>query len=244
MTQLQSFDVTKLHLSKPKKSENNTYVCQCYHIDKEHPAEIEIDNVYIISYASHNTVVVKAPKFVYDFFFAISNKIISIVKEKRSTWFSTSMPDDLVDEYYSHPIIYDEKHGDLLRLKVSPCENDVLDLPLKKRCRMRVVLDCVRIHKQKFSPEWSIKEVVEDVVDFLDDDEEDDTEDVLLHIPYEDIRKDYIKSLDHLIISLSSHLDKAQSLKEELQKSSHKQLVGICERVDNMMSADEFCNQE
>ncbi len=231
--------MNKLHLSKPKKSENSTFVCPSYYNSKEQAFDVELENVYVIS-LSTNTIVIKAPKFVYDFFSSVSNKIISTVKDKRTAWFSTSMPDELIDEYYSHPIIYDEKYGDLLRLKTCPHVFDLSKVSLKKRCDIILTLDGIRIHKQKFFPEWKINNICEDDDhSIVDDDNDEDIEDIKAAIPYESIRTEYLKSLSDLIESLQAHLHIAEGLKDEISKSSDKQLIGLCERVDDMMCPDD-----
>jgi len=232
-------DVNQILLSKPKKSDT-TYFCNCYYQEKKSPLHITLDNVYIIS-TNKNTVYVKGAKVVYDMLSSISNKIITIVKDNRASWFTTSMPDELIDDYYSHPIIYDEKYGDLIRLKLgSSSPEGGLNYPLKKRSNVKLTLMGIRIFKQKFTPEWSLDEVIEEEGDVIYDDMDEELEDI--DIPYEDIRREYLRTIDDMIDSLSEHLKKTQVFKEDLEKADFKTMIGICDRIDEFLAksgADE-----
>jgi len=237
MTHYSQFHVNNIILSKPKKTET-TYLCNCYYQEKKTPVEFSIDNVYVISNAK-NAVNIKAAKVIYNMFSAISNQIIATVKDNRSSWFSTTMPDELIDDYYSHPIIYDEKYGDLVRLKLhnSLEIGEDFEYTLKKRCTLKLTLNGIRIFKQKFCPEWTLVQVMEDEEDILCDEIEEEED---LDIPYEEIRKEYIKTIDEMTCTLKEHLERIQMFKEELLKAGPKTVIGICDRMDEFLTKSDL----
>ncbi len=221
-------DIEKLTLSKPKKSINSTYVCR-----PTEPLEIKIKNAHVISNAD-NVVHIKASKSTYDSLASLSERIIEIVKENCTKWFNTSMSDDLIEEYFCYPIVYSNKHGDLIRLKLSDEPLNVV-APPKQRTNVSLTLENIRIFKQKFVMEWHIDCSTPDSDAEIS---EDDTDEI--DIPFDEIKETYHSKLQDRISELQDRLDQLLHLQERLNSSDESTLPKICDSIDIFVSDLSF----
>lgn len=217
-------ETDKIILSKPKKSEASTYVCNVYNQEKKNPAIIDISTTYLLSKNDKNYLTLKTTDASsYNLLFDIANHIIEIVKSNFVSWFNTQMPEDLVDEYFCSPLTYDKKYGDIIKLKIVNGMEHISEL--KKRCTIRLIMNQVRIYKQKFIIEWSI-----DKVDYesSSDTESVNSDDEDITIPIEEIKTEYIGRL-------VSKLDSLNTLLALLKTADSKEVVKICEMVNEQL---------
>lgn len=213
-------------ITTPKKRENGSFLGNIYLEEKNNrfilllPKSLVISNKYIDESSSY--IYIKNTKFnntMYD----INNTIINIVKSKCNEWFKNSLNPSLIEEYYTNTIIYDRKHGDLLRLKCIDYDNNIEN---EKYQSLTITLLNIRFYKQKFVIEWKVQLVNEndilsdvDTLSLIDDNDEDialpDIEDM------NNIKKDYNikinKKLEEINFSKISILEKINDLETNIK---------------------------
>jgi hypothetical protein len=226
-------DTAHVMLAKPKKSENSTYIAPVYYDTKDCQFAIEVDNLFVVNKnQERGTINIKTSSTVcYNQMYDIAAHVVSIVKANFSKWFNTQMAEELVDEYFSNPLVYDKKYGDIIRLRIVSGMDMITDI--KRRCNMVLVLDHVRIYKQKFQLEWTIKELVyargkkqvlaEDDEELLDPEVIED-----MCIPIEEIRQEYISKL-------IKKIDTLNELVALLKTADRNEVAEIAERASDFV---------
>ena len=159
--------IDKLIICKPKKSDNNTYICNIWNETIKTPYILDLDHSIIVEKKkihSLNFIYLKN-KAMYNYFYDLNAKIVEIVKSNCGEWFNNNMNIDLIDDYYTNTLIYDKTYGDIIKL--SCINNDIINENTK--CNIRLHLQNLRFYKQKFVLECSIEQV-ETVSEFIEDD--------------------------------------------------------------------------
>ena len=225
-----------LALTKPKRSSNGTYKCHASSSVDSLPYTVKLDKSYLVMTKS-NVMYFKTSKSMFDLISRISDTIVSTVQNSHKDWFNqSSLSEDMVEEYFCHPIIYDKTFGDLLRLKLVKDDN-VKAIALKKRVSFNLTLHWIRIYKQKFIPEWEISNVI------YEDDPYDDTssiisdnDDIDIHIPFDEIKREHTELLTNAINDTSKKLDTLQGLLVRLKNADTKSIPHVCDEIQTKLS--------
>jgi hypothetical protein len=165
-------DLTELLVGKPIKSENNTYVCPIYYETRKQAFVMKLPGSVILDkkhYNGQNFLVIKNPAYL-EYFSDLNDKIIDVVKKNCSLWFNNNMSLDLVDDYFVRSVVWDKKHGDVLKLKYTNLE----EFDTKVKCDLVVTLTNLRFYKQKFLLEFSVDhmDIISDFIKISDNAEE------------------------------------------------------------------------
>jgi hypothetical protein len=155
-----------LIICKPKKSENNTYICLIWE-DVKKPFEIELKNSIIV-YEKSNVLYIKNKDYK-NFFYDLNLKIIDIVKKNCSEWFHNNMNIDLIDDYYTNTLVYDKQYGDLIKIKLVNAQ----EIKTNIKCDLSIRLCNLRFYKQKFLLEIEITDIKPVELELVDNDSTD-----------------------------------------------------------------------
>ncbi len=211
-------------ITTPKKRENGSFSGNIYLQEKNNrfilllPKSLVISNKYIDESSSY--IYIKNVKFnniMYD----INDSIIEIVKSKCNEWFKNSLNPSLIEEYYTNTIVYDRKHGDLLRLKCIDYDKHIEN---DKYQSLTITLLNIRFYKQKFVIEWKVQLV--DDNDILSEAETLSLVDEDLALPdFEDmnnIKNDYIekinKKIEEINLNKNNILEEINILESNIKK--------------------------
>jgi len=178
-----------------------------------------VNGCYVVQKNERGYVHIKASHEVNHLLYDVAEHIINVVKNNFSTWFNSQMSEDLVDDFFSHPLTYDKKYGDVIRAKV---DNVDIVTDLNQRSNLVLVLNHIRIYKQKFQLEWTI-ESIECSSDDVSDDEG-------FEIPLDEIKQEYIEKLSQKIDVLNEQL-------ALLKTCDNKNLVATLEGVLSVLEA-------
>jgi len=157
----------KFIIKRPRRRENGTYTSNIY-------ASLNPNTSYYFTF--ENALIVKvsdlseAEKYVYikdgrknmSALHDLNQQVIKIVQENCDTWFENRMNSKIIEEYYVNSIIYDKKHGYLIRLKVVDVDDD-LSMNVGNRILLKLAMKNLRFYKQKFFVEWTVREMREAV---------------------------------------------------------------------------------
>ncbi len=150
-----SFD--KILILKPRKIDN-TYVCPIYYSVKKEHFQMKFTNVIVTSVKPlkhrNEFILDFKNKNYYNFLFDLNAFIVNIVKEKSTIWFNNNMNVDLIDDYYTNPLLYDKNNGDIIRLKCIGEEN--IQENIGKKIDITIQFNQLKFYKQKFLLECEI----------------------------------------------------------------------------------------
>jgi hypothetical protein len=94
-----------------------------------------------------------------------------------STWFNSSINDDVIEEYFISTLMYDKKNGETIRIKVNNID-DINENELYGRLTIALTLKNIKFFQQKFFPEFHIETIEIDqrnkCLEFLDDSDSDE----------------------------------------------------------------------
>jgi hypothetical protein len=238
--------IDNIIIRKPKKADNNTYVCQILDSNKE-SFRLKLDNMVVIQIKKYNDqfFLYMKNKSVYNKFYDINTRIIDVVKEHCGEWFNNNMNIDYIDDYYTNTLIYDKKYGDLIKILITDKTNIIENV----KSNMVIKLQQLRFFKQKFILECSIEsfEVMESNIIDNDDNDEFFEEDEVPLPSFEEIniiKNDSINKLNYKISNIKSliennnkDLNKLENYLNELNNSIN--LESILKVCDNL----EFLNE-
>jgi hypothetical protein len=228
-------------IGKARKNEG-FYICHVTTLEKT-PFFVVLDNAQVLDIKeTSNTVIVKS-KCSARYMDDLNEKIIDIVKQNSSNWFSTSIDNELIDEYYISTLQYDKKRGETIRIKVRNID-EITDKSLSRHVKFILVLKYLKFYKQKFFAEFNIEAVhpaetaqCSDV--FLDDDCEDDQEYALPS--YEEvqaIRMDCLEKLYKCRNKILEEMEKCQSQSQMLDEAIES--LEVCNDFNRIM---EICEE-
>lgn len=223
-----------VQVNAPKKSSNSTYTCALYD-GTDQKIECQIPGCYVIS-LDKNILFIKTDKKSLDCFSELGSTVVDLVKDNFKTWFpSSSISDDFIEEYFSDVIIYRKRYGDLLRLKFKD-DSGFTEIPLKKRMTITVVLNNIRIYKQKFVLEWVMK--TSDVADDSDSSLQPSDDDVEVDIPVDEVREEYLTKVGSYINKLTQELDRYYEFRTLLERANIGTISKICDVIDHAMDKE------
>ena len=176
----------QLIISKPRKTDHS-YLSSLYFKDKHtlftHTFErAKIIYVKPLSQRDEFFLFIRC-KSSNDFMCDLNNHIIDTVQEKNASWFHTNMNQDLIEDYYTTTIVYDKKHGDLIRIKCVGDESvpQTFVEDTASLVALNVTFKHLRFYRQKIIVE-AILESIKPETSFVccdiadDDDEEEEPE--------------------------------------------------------------------
>lgn len=230
-------------ISKPRKSENNTYTCNISCSKKKTPFVVTLENATIVNKKLINgqTFLFIKNKDMYNFFYDLNNKIIEIVKARCGEWFNNRMNTELIEDYYVNTLVYDKSYGDLIKIKCSGDEG-VLE---KVKCNIELCIDHLRFFKQKFVLECTVVSF-ETVEPFIDDDGgqleffEDDEVPMPAQDEIECIREEYLSKIEEVIASIRQQIDMLEDRSKGVE-DARKQLKEARSLDTVMKVCEDFC---
>jgi hypothetical protein len=178
--------------------------------------------------------------------FDLNTFIVETVKDKSPAWFNNNLNVDLVEDYYTNTLVYDKKHGDVIRLKCVGDDN-VLQQLIMQKANVTIGFDNLRFYKQKFILECHIESVeqVEYVSEPGLNDVEDECEEDVPCPSEEDIKEikeECLEGTNKRLIDLKTELHKLEykiqnieQLKNELINSFHiDEVIKLCNDLENI----------
>lgn len=234
-------------IGKARKNEG-FYICNVTTSDKS-PFVVTIDKAQVLTIKETSNTVILKSKCCVRYMDDLNDKIIDIVKQNSSNWFSTSIDNELIDEYYISTLQYDKKRGETIRIKVRNID-EIMDKQISGHVKLVLVLKYLKFYKQKFFAEFNIEsvettELCNDV--FLDDDCEDDQEYALPS--YEEvqaIRMDCLQKLYSSRNKILEQMEKCQTQSQILDDAIENlemctdmnQITELCEEYQMMLVCD------
>jgi len=216
-------------ISKPRKIEN-TYICPIFYNQKKENLQITFTNMVIIDIKplkNRNEFVLYCKNKNYNnFLFDLSTFIINQVKEKSVIWFKNDHLIDLIDDYYTSPLLYDKNHGDIIKFKCIGDENYIKDY-IGKKTDIDIQFTQLKFYKQKFLLEAEVIKLQEAInnYDIIEDHDDEDDNDEFEESPEPDLEDiNYIKK-EHIDIS-DKYLNELKTMLSEIE-SKIKDLENI-----------------
>jgi hypothetical protein len=238
-------DVKDLIIAKPRKCES-TYTCQIYDSEKPNKFVQDFRSAVVLStkpLQNRNEFLLYLKcKKANDFICDLNAQILQVVKENSPVWFNNNMNTDLVDDYYTNTLIYDKKHGDIIKLKIVGDETAVAKFIMKKS-DIAISFDNLRFYKQKFVLECSIDSIEFDSALFVNDaldESEDEKEEEEEEEPgpngddISEIKKESLGKAERCIEHLKSKIEEILDLQSQMKKLTHfGSIVKICQELDS-----------
>ena len=246
-----------MHISKPKRQENGTYQATIAQDDKKSPIVLHIKQAYIfaIKEMKRDSKNEDEPSYALQFkhhsiidrLYDINQNVLDIVKAQCSSWFKTSLTDDMIDDYFVNNIMYDSKKGKYIKIK---CVNDISEVPVNVMVNLQISLQYIRFYKQQFVLEWVIDEV--EIIDGTTSTEHEDEVDDDIPGPTEDdihdikarIRKSSQCVLDMIhqkTVALQKYKDSISNRLAEIHASQDiHRVVALCDEIESIQ--DDFSN--
>jgi len=218
----------KILISKPYRLENS-YVCPIYYNHKKDKLHIIFNNLNIIAVKqlkSRNEFVIHCKNknynnFIYDY----SSFIIDKVKEKSLEWFRNDNILEFIEDYYTNPLLYDKKHGDIIVFKCIGDDNIMLN-NIGKTFDIKIEFTNLKFFKKKFLTECKIIEINDTKTKYnLIDDIEDDI------ISLEELPEPDLEDINNI---KSEYINKAESYLgklKDLQSEINSKII----LLDNLM---------
>lgn len=248
-------NIDQIRCSKPRKNDN-TYVCQMY-VDigdnKRENLTLPFESSKIThikhAYQPGDYMLYVKNKGMHDMIYDISNYIIEYVKRHCSEWFGNNMNPELLDDYFSNPLIYTKDHGEIIRLKCinSPNINEYID----KCSNIYITLCNLRFYKQKFTIECKVEDIQPGSKGFILEDKMDD-DDLLFESdedipePPPDVIKNIKESYELLISSkqketrakieeFTTKLNTLNSIQNKFQMcADYKEIIKLCNQIEEI----------
>lgn len=228
-------------IRKPKKADNNTYICQILdHNNKT--LKLKLNNMIVVEVKKYNDqfIIYMKNKSVYNIFYDLNTRILDVVKEHCGDWFNNNMNIDYIEDYYTYTLVYDKKHGDLIKLVI----NDASDIILNVKSDITIKISQLRFFKQKFLLECDIesfKTIDSDIKDAENDEffEEDE-----VPLPsfeeINNIKNDFINKLNSKISNIKSLVETYNKNINELENHlnnlnnsiSLESILKVCDNLD------------
>jgi hypothetical protein len=248
-----------MHISKPKRQENGTYQASILQDKngKRFPFVLKIKQAYIfgIKEMKRDAKTEDEPSYallfkhhsIIDTLYDINQEVIDIVKAQCSSWFKTSLTDDMIDDYFVNNIMYDSKKGKYIKIK---CINDISEVPVNVMVNLEISLQHIRFYKQQFVLEWVVDEV--EIIDGSPTTEHEEEADDDIPYPTEDdihdIKSRIRKTSQVVLEKVNAKLSMLQKYKESItnrlteihaSQDIHR-VIALCDEIDNIQ--DEFAN--
>jgi hypothetical protein len=234
--------MTKLKISKPKRHGNSTFLGEIYlqGTDKK-THKFAAKNVKVINVkdVEDDQYIYMKHKDVIKNMCEITSEVIESVKGNCDKWFKTILSEDLIEDYYINPIMYDKDKGRIIKLKVLN-KLDIEQVP--GYVDMNIELKYIKFYKQKFILEWNIillnDNVHEGGSEIASDSETDDDD---VPSPYneelETLRQEYITRVKN---KLSTLLQDQKILEENLRILEQEDinvsgLSRVCDELDKLL---------
>jgi hypothetical protein len=237
-------------IGKARKNEG-FYICHVTTLDKS-PFVVTIDQAQVLTIKETSNTVILKSKCSVRYMDDLNDKIIDVVKQNSSNWFSTSIDNELIDEYYISTLQYDKKRGETIRIKVRNID-EVVDKQLSGHVKFTLVLKYLKFYKQKFFAEFNIEgieavELIQPCNDvFLDDDCEDYQEYALpSYEEIQTIRMDCLQKLynsrNKILEQMEKYQAQSQILDEAIEnleiQTDLNRITELCEEYQMMQVCD------
>lgn len=206
-----------IHINKPRKTEDSLFGKAVY--GEMNSLNVFITNAQVIKHKRvrhlehyYSILLLKVPKDVCKTFIDFDAYCVEHVKTNMNGWFTKSLDENIIEEFYTPSVSYSKTDGFLLKLKIQNAE-DILDCSVKYD--MILNFRGLRFYKQRFIPEWGIENVKSIDIDFLNSynsDEENDWEQNSDVIETTDIQP----SLDDIKNIQSEMIHKIQNRKQDI----------------------------
>lgn len=245
MHQFQSSCIDDMVVGKARKKEGY-YICPIGCEERKVPFVISLNKAKIVTVKeTSNTLVLKckdaaATRFMDE----LNERIIDEVRTNSSTWFNSSIDNDLIDEYYISTLQYDRKQGETIRIKCTNLED--IEAGTAKLANLQIVLTLkhLKFFKQKFFAEFQV-EGIESVASgsgFVDDDDEDCFVEDECPLPSYDevmaIKQETLAKMGAVRAQIATELDQL-SIKNEQVKSFVKNLEMVKDLYDIIKMCEE-----
>jgi len=237
-----SFD--NIIISKPRKIEN-TYICPIYYNQIKNKLQITFTNMIILSFKplkNRNEFVLYCKNKNYNnFLFDFSSFIIEQVKEKSMEWFKNDHLVDLIDDYYTSPLTYDKKHGDIISFKCIGDE-EIIKNNIGKKTNIVIQFTQLKFYKQKFLLECEVINLNETNInyDLIDDENEYNIIEEIPEPNIDDInkiKKEYIDNSQKYILELRNMSSEIESKIKALEHIKFNLL-----NTNNIENVIPLCN--
>lgn len=246
-------DITfdKIIISKPRRIEN-TYICPIFYNQKKESLQITFTNMVIIEIKplkNRNEFILYCKNKNYNnFLFDLSTFIINQVKEKSVIWFKNDHLIDLIDDYYTSPLLYDKDHGDIIKFKCIGDENYIKDY-IGKKTDINIQFTQLKFYKQKFLLEAeviSLQDAINncDILEDQEDNDNDDSEEIpepdledINYIKKEhiDISDKYLNELKTMLAEIESKIVALESTKLKLLNTNNiENIIPICDDLTKL----------
>lgn len=253
-TDMFNIELSKLVISKPKKTDDSLFGKITYNDCQVH---LHFYNIDIIKHKRikqltkyYSVIFMKIPKSLCQQMIEFDNHCIEQVKSNIGGWFSKTLDENVIEEYYTTSVIINNNEGFMLKLKLQGTSEDMLE---PQKVDVVIALKGLRFYKQRFIPEWeivNIKPVYDDFINSIQSDDENniwqeeiDENDSYLPEPDEEeltciyntlfnkMEKKYktLVKKQQKYTDLSEHIS---SLIERLESNKHN--LSVLENIDNL----------
>lgn len=252
-------------ISKPRKNDNSTYVANVYMNAQKEKVVIDLScavPLYTKDMSEGTYIFIKC-MVSNNIFYDLNEAVIENVKVNCGRWFSHSIEPFLIEEYYSNTLVYDKKHGIIIRLKcATPDAAERIMQYEKKLCDISLHLTSLRFFKQKFILEWYVNDIGLtktkhiDGNDIEDDNYVENEDELELPMPSDEeitqIRNEYIGLCENYKTELRQKISDTSDLLSTLQqqladvcsnitdlndaKVGHKCIFTLCEKIDKVLN--------
>ena len=227
--------IQDLDFHKAKKKEG-FYTCMT-----KNPFSISIENSKILSIRdTSNTMIVKCKKMT-NYMDDLNKKIIEIVRENSHSWFSTSIDEDLIDEYYISTLQYDKKQGETIRLKVLNIE-ELTDTSVDNMGTLICTLKNLKFYKQKFFPEFEIVSFKSTSQNLFISDSESENDDLERQDEDEEIPKPTYEEVNTIKLETLKQLEESHNiLQNKLKKMD--ELINFLKSTSDLNKIIKTCEE-
>jgi len=236
---MSKISLNNIIISKPKKIDN-TYVCNIYYPVKKEYLELSFDNVLLLSVKPlkhRNEFTIDFKNKLYNNFICdLNDFIIQTVKEKSPVWFDNNMNTDLIADYYTNPLIYDKKHGDIIRFKCVGNEDYIKSI-INKKINIKLQFNYIRFYRQKFLIECEILTIEENNKYLIaDEDTESDYENPEPTIDDINIIKtECLHNVTNYLTELKNKINMLETFQEKLLNTYDiGNIINICDELEKL----------
>ncbi len=250
LTTFQSSSISDIHIGKAKKKEG-FYLCPV-NLENRNSFNVVLKEASIVNIKEiSNTLIIKS-KSSSGYMDKLNDKIVETVRLNSSTWFNSSIDDDVIEEYFISTLQYDKKNGETIRIKVKNID-ELEASQLDGRLTLVLTLKHIKFFRQKFFPEFQIESITSgnhvNSMDFVDDSDNDDfdVDDEEVPLPsfeeVQNIKKECLENLEKKQTSLKAKLTELQESYTSVNNSINllqkcndiAEIIKCCEEYQNFI---------
>jgi hypothetical protein len=243
---LQSSPICSLNVGKARKK-NGYYTCPVSCKRDKKPFYVHCKGATLMGVKEiGNTLMIRC-KNILPYIDELTSSLLQVVELNHTEWFNSSIDETFLEEYFTTPIHYDNKHGIILRMKIKNIE-EIESVYLQTKVDITFVFKNITFLRQKFYPVFEVFnmvpavvsefEIKDDIEQDVNDEEEEDVVpafDEVLSIKQEKmeqlskISEKTQESID--ILSMKLEILKKHILNLENSNSAHT-ILKCCEEID------------